>query len=67
MLACLEVYDEIIRGWRKLRSEELHNLYSLPVIITMFWSRRMRWAQHVVLEKRKAYSVVVGKPEKIDQ
>jgi hypothetical protein len=25
--------DEIIGGWRKLRNEELHNLYSSPDII----------------------------------
>jgi hypothetical protein len=35
------------------------------IIITMFKSRRMRWAGHVVCmgEMRKAYTVVVGKPE----
>jgi hypothetical protein len=47
MHAYLEVYDEIIRGWREPRIEELHNLYSLPIIITMFRSRRMQWAGHV--------------------
>jgi hypothetical protein len=25
--------DEVIEGWRKLHSEELHNLYCLPSII----------------------------------
>jgi hypothetical protein len=39
--------DEVIRGWRKLYNEELHNLYSLPDIIRMIMSRRMRWAGHV--------------------
>jgi hypothetical protein len=34
-------------GWRKLHNEELHNLYSLPSIIRMIKSRRMRWAGHV--------------------
>jgi hypothetical protein len=24
--------DEVMGGWRKLRNEELHNLYSSPVI-----------------------------------
>jgi uncharacterized membrane protein len=33
--------------WRKLHNEELHNLYSLPNIIRMIKSRRMRWAGHV--------------------
>jgi hypothetical protein len=33
--------------WRKLHSEELHNLYSSPNIIRQIKSRRMRWAGHV--------------------
>jgi hypothetical protein len=36
--------DEVIKVWRKLYNEELHNLYSLPRIIK---SRRMRWAGNV--------------------
>jgi hypothetical protein len=39
--------DEVTRDWRKLRNEELHNLYSSPNIIRMMMSRRMRWADHV--------------------
>jgi hypothetical protein len=38
---------ELIRGWRKLRNEELHNLYRSPIIIRIIRSRRMRWAKHV--------------------
>jgi hypothetical protein len=34
--------DEILG--RKLHNEELHNLYSLPNIIRMVKSMRMRWA-----------------------
>jgi hypothetical protein len=34
--------NEIIAVWRKLRNEELHNLYSSPNIIRMMKSRRMR-------------------------
>jgi hypothetical protein len=34
--------DEIIGGWRKLRSDELHSLYSSPNIIRMIKSTRMR-------------------------
>jgi hypothetical protein len=34
--------DEATGGWRKLHKEELHNLYSLPSIIRMIISRRMR-------------------------
>jgi hypothetical protein len=33
--------DEMVGGWRKLH-EELHNLYSSPIIIRMVKSRRMR-------------------------
>jgi hypothetical protein len=34
--------DEVTAGWRKLRKEELHNLYFSPNIIRMIKSRRMR-------------------------
>jgi hypothetical protein len=51
--------------WRKLHNEELHNLYSLPKIIRMIKSRRMRWAGHVARmgKKRNAYRILVRKPE----
>jgi hypothetical protein len=51
--------------WRKYHNEELHDLYSSPSIIRIIKSRRMRWAGHVVRmeEKRKAYRLLVGKPE----
>jgi hypothetical protein len=39
--------DEVTGGWRKLRNEELHNLYGLPSISRIIKSRRMRWAGHV--------------------
>jgi hypothetical protein len=39
--------DEVKGRWRKLRNEELHDLYSLPSIIRIIRSRRMRWAGHV--------------------
>jgi hypothetical protein len=31
--------DEVTGGWRNMRNEELHNLYSSPSIITMVKSR----------------------------
>jgi hypothetical protein len=34
---------EVTGGWRKLHKEDLHNLYSSPIIIRMIKSRRMRW------------------------
>jgi hypothetical protein len=53
-------------GWRKLHNEELHNLYSSPSIIRMIKSRSMRWAEHVARmgEKRNAYRILVGNPER---
>jgi hypothetical protein len=38
--------DEVIREWRKLHNEELHNFYSLPSIIRVIKSRKMRWEDH---------------------
>jgi hypothetical protein len=57
--------DEVTGEWRKLHSEELHNLYSSPNIIRRIKSRRMMWAGHVARmgEERKLYKVLVGKPE----
>jgi hypothetical protein len=56
---------EVTGGWRKLHNEELHNLYSSPVIIRTIKSKRTRWAGHVARmgEKRNAYRILVGKPE----
>jgi hypothetical protein len=36
--------NEVTGGWRKLRHEELHYLYSSPSIISMIKPRRMKWA-----------------------
>jgi hypothetical protein len=35
--------DEVMGDWRKLHDEELLNLHSLPNIMRMIKSRRMRW------------------------
>jgi hypothetical protein len=55
--------DEVMGGWGKLCTEELHNLYSLPSVIRMIKSRRMSWAGHIarMLEKRNACRILVGK------
>jgi hypothetical protein len=57
--------DEVMRGWRKLHNEELHNLYSSPNITRMIKSRRMRWAGHVAPmgKTRNACRILVGNPE----
>jgi hypothetical protein len=39
--------DEMTGEWRKQHNEELRDLYSLPSIIRLITSRRMRWAGHV--------------------
>jgi hypothetical protein len=55
--------DEVIGGWRKLRKEELLNLYCSPSIIKII--KWMRWAGYVtrMWENRNAYRILVGKPE----
>jgi hypothetical protein len=57
--------DEVTGGWRKLHNEELHNLYSSPILIRMIKSGRMRWAGHVarIWQKRNACRILMGKPE----
>jgi hypothetical protein len=50
---------------RKLHSDELHSLYSLPNIVRVIKSRRMRWTGHVARmgKGRSVYRVFVGRPE----
>jgi hypothetical protein len=57
--------DEVMGGWKKLHKEELHNLYSLPSIIRIIKSRRIRLSGHEARmgEKRNAYRLLVGKPQ----
>jgi hypothetical protein len=57
--------DEVTGEWRKLHIEELRDLYSSPSIIRIIKSRSMSWAGHVprMVEKMKAYRLLVGKPE----
>ena len=57
--------DEVTGEWRKLHNMELRDLYSLPNIVRVVKSRRMRWAGHVTRmgEGRGMHRVLVGKPE----
>jgi hypothetical protein len=51
--------------WRKLHNEELNGLCSLPNIVRVVKSRRMRWAGHVARlgVERAVHRVLVGKAE----
>jgi hypothetical protein len=55
--------DKVTGEWRKLHNEELSDLYSLPDIVRVVKSRRMRWAGHVARmgEGRGVHRVLVGK------
>jgi hypothetical protein len=52
-------------SWKKLHNDELHNMYSLPKIVRVNKSRRIRRAGHVACmgEGRGVYRVSVGRPE----
>jgi hypothetical protein len=56
--------DEGTVDWRKLHTEEIHNLYPLPRIIRMMKARSIIWTGHVAQmgEKRHVYRILVGKP-----
>jgi hypothetical protein len=53
--------DEVTGEWKKLRNEELNDLYSSPRIIRTVKSRMMLWTRHVarIGEKRNAYRLMV--------
>jgi len=57
--------DEVTEEWRKLHNEELSDLFSLPNIVRVVKSRRMRWVGHVARmgEARGVHRVLVGKSE----
>jgi hypothetical protein len=54
-----------VGGWRRLRYEELHNLYASPNIIREIKSRGMSWAGYVARMSmiRNAYKISVAETE----
>jgi len=59
--------DEVTGQLIKLHNKELNDLYSLPNIVRVIKSRRVRWAGHVARmgENRVVYRVLVGKSERM--
>jgi hypothetical protein len=57
--------DEVTGEWRKLHNKELNDLYSLPNIVRVVKSRRVRWAGHVARmgEEKVVHRVLVWQPE----
>jgi hypothetical protein len=57
--------DEVTEEWRKLHNAELNNLYSLPNIVRVVKSRRIRWAGYVARmgEERVVHRVLVVEAE----
>ena len=57
--------EEVTEEWRKQHNEELNDLYSLPNIVRVVKSRRMRWSGHLTRmgEDRVVHRMLVGKPE----
>jgi hypothetical protein len=58
--------DEVTGEWSKLHNKELHDLYSSQSTIRIIQLRTVRWTGHVAQmgEKRNAYRLLVGKPER---
>jgi hypothetical protein len=61
---CILESLEVTGERRKLHNEQLNYLYSLPTIVQVIKSRRMKWAGHVMRmgEGRGMYRDLVGKP-----
>jgi hypothetical protein len=53
----------VAKDWKRLRGEELRNLYFSPNVILVIKSRRGKWIGHVarVEEKKFAYRILVEK------
>jgi hypothetical protein len=57
--------DEVTGEWRKLHNEELNDLFSLPIIVWVVKSRRMKVAGRVARmgDEIGVHRVLVGKEE----
>ena len=57
--------DEVMGEWKRMHNEEINDLYTLPNIVQVIKSRRIRWAGHVacMCEEKGAYRVLVGEQE----
>jgi hypothetical protein len=57
--------EEVTVGWKKLKNEEMHNLYS-SMYYRMINSSMIRRAMHVVSmgNTRNAYDILVGTSER---
>ena len=62
LLLCMFYSEEVTSEWRKLHNEELSDLCSIPNIVRVVKSRKMRWAGHVASmgEGRGVHRVLVG-------
>jgi hypothetical protein len=56
---------EVTEEWRRLHKEVLYDHYTLPNIIWVITSRKVRWARHpaCIGDRKGAYCVLVGRPE----
>jgi hypothetical protein len=52
--------EGVTGGLRKLHNKELRDLYSLPSMIRIIKSRRMRWAWHVARMGRRGTLIGFG-------
>jgi hypothetical protein len=55
--------EEVAEDWRRLQSEELHNLYASPNIIRMIETRRISLSRHAARmgELKNMRKILVGK------